>query len=149
MNEMTLPSRHRIRNSSPGGLRPSTLPLGHGVSPQYWIFTSERGRNILFSVKLKGKSGIRYPRSPNLVFAYRISLVHLFPCFFNYRTGCLKYILVSCFMIGSVQKWDVVFVELSVFHVVEWMLTEWYDVGPMLDDTVCDAGPIIIQHWAN
>ena len=28
MNEMTLSSRHRIRNSSPGGLRPSTLPLG-------------------------------------------------------------------------------------------------------------------------
>ena len=34
---MTLPSRHRIRNSSPGGLRPSTLPLGHGGSPQYWL----------------------------------------------------------------------------------------------------------------
>ena len=34
MNEMTLSSRHRIRNSSPGGLRPSTLPLGHGGSPQ-------------------------------------------------------------------------------------------------------------------
>ena len=31
-NEMTLPSRHKIRNSSPGGLRPSTLPLGHGGS---------------------------------------------------------------------------------------------------------------------
>ena len=29
MNEMTLPSRRRIRNSSPGGLRPSMLPLGH------------------------------------------------------------------------------------------------------------------------
>ena len=28
---------HRIRNSSPGGLRPSTLPLGHGGSPQYWL----------------------------------------------------------------------------------------------------------------
>ena len=26
MIEMTLSSRHRIRNSSPGGLRPSTLP---------------------------------------------------------------------------------------------------------------------------
>ena len=26
--------RHRIRNSSYGGLRPSTLPLGHGGSPQ-------------------------------------------------------------------------------------------------------------------
>ena len=35
MSEMTLPSRHRIRNSSPGGLRPSTLPFGHGGSPQY------------------------------------------------------------------------------------------------------------------
>ena len=33
---MTLSSRHRIRNSSPGGLRPSTLPLGYGGSPQYW-----------------------------------------------------------------------------------------------------------------
>ena len=28
MIEMTLSSRHRIRNLSPGGLRPSTLPLG-------------------------------------------------------------------------------------------------------------------------
>ena len=27
MNEMTLPSRHGIRNTSPDGLRPSTLPL--------------------------------------------------------------------------------------------------------------------------
>ena len=35
MNELTLPSRHRIRHSSPGGLRPSTLPLGYGGSPQY------------------------------------------------------------------------------------------------------------------
>ena len=34
---MTLSSRHRIRNSSPSGLRPSTLPLGHGGSPQYWV----------------------------------------------------------------------------------------------------------------
>ena len=37
MIEMTLSSRHRTRNSSPGGLRPSTLPLGHGGSPQYWL----------------------------------------------------------------------------------------------------------------
>ena len=34
MREMTLPSRHRIRNSNPGGLRPSMLPLGHGGSPR-------------------------------------------------------------------------------------------------------------------
>ena len=37
MIEMTLSSRHRIRNSSPDGLRPRTLPLGHGGSPQYWL----------------------------------------------------------------------------------------------------------------
>ena len=37
MIEMTLSSRHRIRNSNHGGLRPSTLPLGHGGSPQYWL----------------------------------------------------------------------------------------------------------------
>ena len=45
MNEMTLPSRHRIRNSSPNDLRPSTLPVGHGGFPH---FTNERGWNILF-----------------------------------------------------------------------------------------------------
>ena len=44
---MTLPSRHRILNSSSGYLRLNMLPLGHGGSSQYWIFTSERGRNIL------------------------------------------------------------------------------------------------------
>ena len=30
MNEMALPSRHRIRNSSPGGLMPSTLTFVGG-----------------------------------------------------------------------------------------------------------------------
>ena len=45
---MTLPSRHRIRNSSSDRLRPSPLLLGHGGSPQYGIFTSERGVNIFF-----------------------------------------------------------------------------------------------------
>ena len=34
MNEMTLPSRHRIRNSSPGGLMPNMLPLRHRGSQQ-------------------------------------------------------------------------------------------------------------------
>ena len=48
MNEMTLPSRQMIRNSSPGSFRPSTLPLDQGGSPQYCFFTSEWGRNICF-----------------------------------------------------------------------------------------------------
>ena len=59
MDEMILPSWHRIRNSSPGGLRPSTLTLGHGGFPQYWIFTSDRGRNIFVSLTLEGQNGVR------------------------------------------------------------------------------------------
>ena len=34
MSKMTLPSRYRTRNSGHDGLRPSTLPLGHGCSSQ-------------------------------------------------------------------------------------------------------------------
>ena len=48
MNEMTLSSRHRIRNSSPGGLRPSTLPLGHVGSPQYRPLHVDGGGTFLF-----------------------------------------------------------------------------------------------------
>ena len=40
-----------------GDLRPSSLPPGHGGSPQYIIFTSERGRNILFLQDLNARVG--------------------------------------------------------------------------------------------
>ena len=55
---MTLPSRHRIRNSSSGDLRLNTPPLGHEVSPQCYIFTNEQGRNILFLWNLKARVGL-------------------------------------------------------------------------------------------
>ena len=61
IKEMALPSRHRIQNSSLGGLRPSTLPLGHGCSSQYFILTSERGRTIFVSLKLECQSRVRSP----------------------------------------------------------------------------------------
>ena len=44
-------SRHRIRNSNPGGLRPSTLPLGHGGSPQYWLSHVDGEETIFVSFK--------------------------------------------------------------------------------------------------
>ena len=56
--DLTLPSRHRIRNLRPGGLRPSMLRLGHGGSLQYCIFTRERGRNIRFLSHLKARVAI-------------------------------------------------------------------------------------------
>ena len=52
MIEMTPSSRHRIRNSSPGGLRPSTLPLGHGCSPQYWLSHVHGEETFFVSFKL-------------------------------------------------------------------------------------------------
>ena len=58
---MTLSSRHRIRNSSPGGLRPSTLPLGHGGSPQYWL--SHVGGEETFFVSFKPPSPGTEPRT--------------------------------------------------------------------------------------
>ena len=65
MIEMTLSSRHRIRNSSPGGLRPITLFIGHGGSPQYWLshvdgeetflfLSNRRDRNRTLNSRVKG-----------------------------------------------------------------------------------------------
>ena len=74
MIEMTLSSRHRIRNSSPGGLRPSTLPLGHGGSPQYQLLHVDGEETILFLSNrrdrepnpglVKGSGANHYPRAP-------------------------------------------------------------------------------------
>ena len=56
MSEMTLPSRHKIRNSNPRGMRPSTLTLSHGGSPQYefhdWM---ENKRFCFFQTAETGK----------------------------------------------------------------------------------------------
>ena len=51
MIEMTLSSRHRIQKSSPGGLRPSTLLLGHGGSPQYWLSHVDEEETFFVSFK--------------------------------------------------------------------------------------------------
>ena len=64
MIEMTLSSRHRIRNSSPGGLRPSTLPLATSRSrrlPTILTFTRGWGRHIF--VSLTAETGNRTPNS--------------------------------------------------------------------------------------
>ena len=55
MNEMTLPSRHIVQNSSPGDLSPSTLPLDHGGSTQYWIFTMRREETFKINLNARGR----------------------------------------------------------------------------------------------
>ena len=70
-----MPSKHRIRNSIPGGLRPSTLPLGHGGSPQYWLSHVDGEETYFVSFKpprpnrtpnsgVKGSGANHYPRAP-------------------------------------------------------------------------------------
>ena len=68
---MTLSSRHRIRNSCPGGLRPSTLPLGHGGSPQYWLSHVDGEETFLFLSNRRDREPnpelwreSHYPRAP-------------------------------------------------------------------------------------
>ena len=77
MSEMTLPSRHRTRNSNPGGLRPSTLPLGHRRPPtilslrvewmgkKHFCFfqTAETGKRTPNS-SVKGSGANHYPGAP-------------------------------------------------------------------------------------
>ena len=63
MNKITLPSRHRIRNSSPGDLSPSTLLLSHGGSsaPHNTYEWSLRvsGKESFVSLKPECQSGGR------------------------------------------------------------------------------------------
>ena len=54
MSEVTLPSRHRIYNSNPGGLRPNTLPLGHGGSPKYCVSRVDGEETFFVSFKPPG-----------------------------------------------------------------------------------------------
>ena len=68
MNEMTLPSRHKIRNSRPGGLRPSTLPLGYGgrylsvtEAPHNIDLYEWAGKKHFVSLKPEVQIGIRTP----------------------------------------------------------------------------------------
>ena len=60
--EMTLSSRHRIRNSSPGGQKSSTLPLGLGGSPQYWLSHVD-GEETIFCFFQTAETGNRTPNS--------------------------------------------------------------------------------------
>ena len=75
MNEMTLSSRHRIRNSGPGDLRPSTLPHGHEGSPQYSVLHVDGEKHFCFfqtaetenrtpNSSVKGSGANHYPRAP-------------------------------------------------------------------------------------
>ena len=74
---MTLPSRHRILNSNPWGLRPCTLPVGQGGSnniefyewmgKKHFCFfqTAETGKRAP-NASVKGSGANHYHRAPAL-----------------------------------------------------------------------------------
>ena len=62
MNAITLPSRHRIGNSSPDALRPSMLPLGHGGSPRYFLYFFVFAECL--DIILNSFENVYYPYSP-------------------------------------------------------------------------------------
>ena len=150
---MTLSSRHRIRNSSPGGLRPSTLPLGHGVSRQYWLshvdgeetffvsLTAETGNRTPNS-GVKGSGANHYPRAPARCTSYRGCrpthhiLVHwasvVAHCWFNAEQSSTalnqhKSITGSAVYLAQTR---------GIHPMMFWCWT-----------TVFDAGPTLKQHW--
>ena len=71
--EITLPSRHMICNSNPGGLRPSTLTLGHNTEFYKWMgkkyfcfFQTDATGNRTPNSSVKGSGANHHPRSPAL-----------------------------------------------------------------------------------
>ena len=67
MIEMTLSSRHRIRNSSPGGLRPHNTNFHTWMGKKQFCFfqTAETGNRAPDS-GVKGSGANHYPRAPAL-----------------------------------------------------------------------------------
>ena len=62
MNEMTLPSRHRIRNSSPGVLRPSRVKktiFDLIIWEEVWDMAVKEKSHDFLSGKLKCQSWVR------------------------------------------------------------------------------------------
>ena len=55
MNEMTLLSRHRIQNSSPGDLSPNTPPFGQVTEAPH----NTKSSRVSVFLKLEGQSGVR------------------------------------------------------------------------------------------
>ena len=112
---MTLSSRHRIWNLSPGGLRPSTLPLGHGGSPQYWLShvngeetfcffqTAETGNRTPNSSVI-GSGANHYPRAPALADAEDVGL----PTKFRFNVGQASQPIAGSMPVNRLRRWALI-----------------------------------------
>ena len=154
MDERTSASRHRIRDSSPGSLRSSTLPLGHGSSPHWWIITSERGRNnengkentCMCSGRVKlycGRSHINHVRGR--IQGSGLPLLGSKTCVWKNASGRPPYPSKAPQPPFKNPRSSPVVACFS-------QITRTRDVGPTLVycwPTVYDAVPTVNQYWAN
>ena len=108
INEMTLPSRHKIRNSNPVGLRPSTLPLGHRDTPQY---------SISDYVHLPSLPHWHYFSTHSLVYDYTIKLVR--------ATSNKKYTFLRLMLIRTTSRPTHAFVTRmrQGYNFLKWSVT--------------------------
>ena len=131
MIEMTLPSRHRIRNSNPGGLRPSSLLLGEHVqegSPQFFYLYKWAGKETFWFLKTwlpERDSNPRYPNSKQIaltaalqrvwaIWQYTLETIHF--------VMEIRQLMLNChflfFLIWKVQL-------LSAFYIVIIIRLPW------------------------
>ena len=123
---MTLPSRHRIRNSNPWGLRSCTLPPGHGDSPQY--FRSGWGRNMFISFKPPE------PGTEPRTLAWKAAVLTITLVTKNHNTPFKGHITIM-FCVYWVERSPAI---RGVEPVLAWCWGSFADFGPALD-----------QHWVN
>ena len=140
---MTLSSRHRIRNSSPDGLRPSTLPLGHGGSPQYWVLHVDGEETFLFLQTAEtgnrtpnsGVKGGHYPRAPS-----HLSLVIKPYKFWRVQNGsnCLQVMRLT-----STALW--LCRAVCVFHISNALTLKSHLLYPQLDRKCLFVKPSVLE----
>ena len=127
---MALSSRHRTRNSSPGGLRPSTLLLGHGGSPQYfytWIgkkhfcfFQTAETGNRAPNSGVEGSGADHYPRGPAL---------HSFEAGIANAISSFKWMEICLFMKNShVTNWVDWRTCASIISNLTFFCGIWFDL---------------------
>ena len=139
---MTLSSRHRIRNSSPGGLRPSTLPLGHEaphntdfhtwMGKKHFCFfqTAETGNRTPNS-GVKGSGANHYPRAPapcvwilytwhDDTSRYIIAIYSIFEFYNNYKSAMrLHFFVVILKWLGSLLRFELNMCIYWAHHVLK------------------------------
>ena len=129
MSETTLPSAHRIRTSNHGGLRPRTLPLGHGGSPQFlrvggedfFFFQTETG-TLTPNSNVKGSGANHHPGIPFFIF---FSNTEYFSSPFM---QCIMHSIVHTFFFSAAKYIHIIILQAFFVRVDQLLLVIFWDL---------------------